>query len=117
MKKWISIAVAAWLVGLIMAQGQCCPVAKAAAAAKAGSEAECTAKCLAAADLSDEQAAEVKTLTADCKATGCSVTGAKKMKAGLKEILSEDQLAAMKTSCQKKGCWLEPKKDDVDAAG
>ena len=115
MKKIVLFAsIIAFCAGLLAAQAgpACCPASKKAAAKATEAEAGCTVKCLKGIEMTDEQKAEVAKLTAACKEEGCSVTSAKKMKEGLKKILDEDQMAALKKSCAAaKGCDLD--KSDI----
>ena len=74
-----------------------------------GDKAGCTDKCLKDLNLTAEQQAEVKKLTAACTELGCDEAGQKKMMEGLKKILSEEQFAKMKAHCAKSGCWAKEK--------
>ena len=114
MKKIIMLASAiALCAGLsaVQAGPKCCPLSKAKAEA-AEAKADCSATCFDAIEMTDAQKAKVAELTAACKAEKCSETSAKKMKEGLKKILDEDQMAALKKSCAAaKGCDLD--KSDI----
>ena len=108
----------AWIVGIstMVAAGMmtanagssCCPGAAAKAEAKVAKAkaASCADDCLAELTLTDEQKQKVTALMQECNVSGCSEESAEKLTAGLKSILSEDQLTRMKDNCAKKGCTL-----------
>ena len=45
---------------------------------------------------------KLASLKSECEGIGCSVTSEKKYTAGLKKILTEEQLSKCKTECEKK---------------
>ena len=64
----------------------------------------CSEKCLKGLDLTAEQHASVKKLMSECEKIGCDKTSKKKTMAGLKKILSEEQMTKLKAQCKEKGC-------------
>ncbi len=113
MKTLMFAVVGAVLVGsLAVSAGEaCCPGGKAAAdvkavggcAAKAGADTPAAAcPMLAKLNLTDEQAAKLKVLCAECKKGDCSAEAREKMLAAAKEFLTAEQLAQLEKSCTAK---------------
>lgn len=117
MKKVLLIAASLMIAGSmsqVLAGSACCPAAKAKAAAKMA-KAQCGEACFDGLDLTAEQKDKMAALMSECEGTSCDVTSAKKMKAGMKEILTADQMATLKANCDEKGCGLSAKADKADA--
>ena len=107
MKKIVITAMCVMLGGMLstaMAGGSagCATGVKACDASVKEAKASCGAACLKGLELTAEQQAKVDALKAECDGVECKVTSAKKMKTGLKDILSAEQVAKLKTKCE--GC-------------
>ena len=88
---------------------------------KAADKGLCSEKCFDALDLTDAQQEKIEKLFSDCSKIGCDMTSGKKLAAGLKSVLTEEQFTAVKEKCTKEGCWLKssdkaPKCKDGDSA-
>jgi hypothetical protein len=113
MKKVLLFAAALLITGSmsqVLAGSACCPASKAKTVAKA----ECGTECMDGLNLTAEQQEKMAALKADCAGTECDVTSAKKMKSGVMEILTADQLATLKAKCDEKGCGMSAKADTAD---
>jgi Spy/CpxP family protein refolding chaperone len=101
MKRVLAFVVAA-VVGFgvtsAFAGEGCCAAAKAKAEAKAG-----CGDMFAKLNLTDEQKAKVAALKKDCDETKCTEAARAKFMAGLKEILTPEQLAQCEAQCKKAG--------------
>ena len=64
----------------------------------------CAEACLKGLELTADQQAAVKELMATCDKIDCDKTSKKKVHAGLKKILTAEQLETLKKQCEKKGC-------------
>ena len=85
----------------------CCGALKASAkkVEVAAGDKSCSVDCFSTLTLTDEQQKKIKELSAECISSGESI-GAELMKKGITEILTPDQLTALKASCSTKGCSL-----------
>ena len=83
----------------------CCPAAKAAAknTEVAAGDKSCTMDCFSTLSLTDEQLKKIKELSVKCSSSD-EFTGDELMKKGIAEILTADQLKALKAACSAKGC-------------
>lgn len=64
--------------------------------------------------LTDDQAAKVAALKAECDKTGCKKTSKEKYCAGMEEILTPEQLEKCKTLCVEKGWKCPTGKDGAE---
>ena len=79
-------------------------------AAKAASS--CETDCFAALKLTSEQQASLKKLSSECSGIKCSKTSKAKMEAGLKKVLTEEQLAKLEKVCTQEACPYNVAKSD-----
>ena len=97
-------AAAAFVIGALTVQAGegCCAAGKAKLQAKAEGKAGC-GDILSKLNLTEEQKTKVAALKKECDASKCSEAGKAKFMAGLKEILTPEQLAQCEAECKKAG--------------
>ena len=105
MKQLLSFAVAA-VIGLgaasVYAGPGCCAAGKAKDQAKAEGKSGCS-DVFSKLNLTDEQKTKLAALKKECDETKCTESARTKFTAGLKEILTPEQLAQCEAECKKAG--------------
>ncbi|MDA1087789.1 MAG: hypothetical protein O2901_12345 [Verrucomicrobia bacterium] len=125
MKKLIVFVAAVMIVSfaaVAFAGPACCPVTAAAAKKAEGStanveKADACMDVLAELDLTKEQQEKLAALKTDCSEQKCSVSAATKLMAGVKQLLTPEQLEQCKTKCTaagKKDCPMLESKVKAD---
>lgn len=116
MKRLIALTVVAVLaMGAAAFAGEgCCAAGKAKTQAKADGKSGCS-DVFSKLNLTDEQKTKVAALKKECDATKCSEASRAKFMAGLKEILTPEQLAQCEAECKKAGISSCPGKKSAQA--
>jgi len=112
------LGVAAYAVNS-WAGGGCCPSkAKSGQSASLEKSKDCGADYLSGVNLSDEQKEQIASLKAECDNSGCSATSHEKFTAGLKEILTAEQMEQCRKTCADNGwqCPLDKFENKASAA-
>ncbi len=100
----VAVAVLAGAASVYAGEG-CCAAGKAKAEAKAG-----CGDMFSKLNLTDEQKAKVAALKKECDESKCTEAARAKFMAGLKEILTPEQLAQCEAQCKKAGVSACPMK-------
>ena len=90
----------------------CCPASR-AKAAECGEA--CLEKSFKSIEMTKQQQQKVAALMDDCKGKKCSISSAKAMKKGLKEILTAEQIKTLKASCKQKKCFLRKLDAEIES--